>query len=300
MTDTQHELAPIGERSPELILELLGRRFRPDAIKQRKVGGGRQVAYIPVEAVIERLNKACNTWHFRIVSRERETMILNRWNDATRKSEPKEVSVSVTTGELEIPELGIRQAIGVQALDDGSGEDLLKGAGSDALKKCASLFGVRVEGSDYGFTSTQEQAGETTQQAPPAAAPRPEPDQEPARVAQSQPAPEPVQRGGIRDYSEEGEWIYWNRKLHGAAAKVGFANDPHDVVHTWAHDKGYPSVKNAPPDEMKALHDRFVNEPKVALVWERGLKIVKPEQASIEDAIESALTNATPGTEAYA
>lgn len=135
-----------GERTAAEILELLGRRFRPELVQQRKIGGGRQVAYVPVSAVIERLNRACNTWNFRIVSRERDMMLLNRWNDATRKSEPREVAVSVVVGELEIPELGARQAIGVQALDDGSGEDLLKGAASDALKKAASLFGVSIEG----------------------------------------------------------------------------------------------------------------------------------------------------------
>jgi hypothetical protein len=96
--------------------------------------------------VIERLNRATNSWHFRIVSRDRETMILNRWNQETRTSEPREVPVSVVIGELEIPELGTRQALGVQALDDGSGEDLLKGAASDSLKKCASLFGVSIDG----------------------------------------------------------------------------------------------------------------------------------------------------------
>lgn len=55
-------------------------------------------------------------------------------------------SGSVVTGELTVPEIGTRQAIGVQALDEGSGEDLLKGAGSDSLKKCNSLFGVSIEG----------------------------------------------------------------------------------------------------------------------------------------------------------
>ncbi len=97
-------------------------------------------------ALIERLNRACNTWDFRIISRHREVMILNRWNAETRKAEPREVSVSVVIGELTIPEIGARQAIGVQALDDGSGEDLLKGAASDSLKKCASLFGVSIDG----------------------------------------------------------------------------------------------------------------------------------------------------------
>jgi hypothetical protein len=139
-------ITPTGERSPEEILDLLGRRFRPEAIQQRKIGGGRQVPYLPVSAVIERLNKACNTWNFRIVSRDRELMQLNRFNEQTRRSEPRDVPVSIVVGELEIPELGKRQAIGVQALDDGSGEDLLKGAASDSLKKCASLFGVSVDG----------------------------------------------------------------------------------------------------------------------------------------------------------
>jgi hypothetical protein len=128
-----------------MILDLLSRRFRPELIQQRKIGG-RQVSYVSVSAVIERLNKATNTWHFRIVSRERDTMILNRWNAETHTSEPRDVSVSVVVGELTIPEIGTRQAIGVQALDDGSGEDLLKGAASDSLKKCASLFGVSIEG----------------------------------------------------------------------------------------------------------------------------------------------------------
>lgn len=138
-------LTPAGERSAEEIMELLRRRFRPELVQQRKIGG-RQVAYLPVAAVIDRLNRACNSWNFRIISRDRETMQLNRWNDATRKSEPREVQVSTVIGELEIPELGSRQAIGVQALDDGSGEDLIKGAASDSLKKCASLFGVSVDG----------------------------------------------------------------------------------------------------------------------------------------------------------
>jgi hypothetical protein len=141
-----NELAPIGQRDPAQILDLLGRRFRPEVIQQRKIGGGRQVPYVPVDAVIERLNKACNTWHFRIVSRDRDIMALPRWNEQERRSVPTDTTVVVIVGELEIPELGTRQAIGVQALDDGSGEDLIKGAASDSLKKCASLFGVSVDG----------------------------------------------------------------------------------------------------------------------------------------------------------
>lgn len=79
----------------------------------------------------------------RIAQDTRSRLILN---EDTRQSEPRDVPVSVVVGELEIPELGNRQALGVQALDSGSGEDLVKGAGSDSLKKCASLFGVPLEG----------------------------------------------------------------------------------------------------------------------------------------------------------
>lgn len=144
MADTE-TLVPVGQREPEMILDLLSRRFRPELIQQRKIGG-RQVSYVSVSAVIERLNRACNSWHFRIAARERDTMILNRWNAETRKAEPREVSVSVVVGELTIPEIGTRQAIGVQAVDDGSGDDLLKGAASDSLKKAASMFGVSIDG----------------------------------------------------------------------------------------------------------------------------------------------------------
>jgi len=128
-------LPAIGDRSAEQILELLARPFRPELIRSRKIAG-RDVRYLPVSAVIERLNKATNSWSFRIVRHETITMML------TRRPEPRDVPVFVVTAELEIPELGIRQAIGVQAIDDGGGEDLLKGASSDALKKCAGLFGL--------------------------------------------------------------------------------------------------------------------------------------------------------------
>lgn len=124
---------------------LLARPFRPEVIQSRKIAG-RNVSYVPVAAVIDRLNKACPEWHFRVVRTEWETMRLNRWNGEVRKNEPREIQVFTVVGEIEIPGLGARQAIGVQALDDGSGEDLLKGAASDALKKAATLFGVPVDG----------------------------------------------------------------------------------------------------------------------------------------------------------
>lgn len=130
-----------GSRTGGDILRDLRRPFHPELIRSRKIGG-RQVQYVPISAVIERLNKSCGLWSFRLVDHDMTSMRLNRWNEATRKSEPRDVTVFVVVGELEIPQLGRRQAMGVQALDDGSGEDLLKGASSDALKKAAGLFGL--------------------------------------------------------------------------------------------------------------------------------------------------------------
>ena len=128
-------LPEIGSRSASDILELLARPFKPEVIRSRRIAG-RDVNYVPVATVIDRLNRACNSWSFRIVSHETITMMLNR------RPEPRETPVFVVTGELEIPELGVRQGLGVQAIDDGGGEDLLKGASSDALKKAAQLFGL--------------------------------------------------------------------------------------------------------------------------------------------------------------
>ena len=128
-------LPAIGNRSAEQIYELLAKPFKPEVIRSRRIAG-KDVRYLPVSAVIERLNKSCNSWSFRIVRHETITMMLNR------RPEPRETPVFVVTGELEIPELGVRQGLGVQAIDDGGGEDLLKGASSDALKKAAQLFGL--------------------------------------------------------------------------------------------------------------------------------------------------------------
>ena len=102
-------LPEIGSRSAEQIYELLGRPFKPELIKSRRIAG-KDVRYLPIGAVVERLNKATNTWSFRIVSHETIMMKLSR------RPEPRDVPVFVVTGELAIPEIGIRQAIGVAAL----------------------------------------------------------------------------------------------------------------------------------------------------------------------------------------
>jgi hypothetical protein len=102
--------------------------FPRQAVERRDGGGGRVFDYVATETVIRRLNDAtANCWDFRVV----ETHFRGE--------------VMLCLGELTIPGLGTRQGWGVQKVSERGGEDLFKGAASDALKKAATLFGVALE-----------------------------------------------------------------------------------------------------------------------------------------------------------
>lgn len=110
-------------------LDVLYREFPPQAIKQRTVGGGRSLSYVEGHSVIHRLNEATD----------------NQWDLEVRSID----TISIGTQQvlrahvaLTIPGLGRREHIGVQAVADRSGEDLVKGCVTDALKKAATLFGI--------------------------------------------------------------------------------------------------------------------------------------------------------------
>ena len=118
--------APLGH----IDLELLTRPFKPASIRQRPApgGNGKMLSYLDGATVIRRLNKACGfCWSFEVLS---ESFV-----DGLLKAH----------GRLTIPGLGARDAVGVQRIAQNSGEDFHKGAFTDALKKCASLFGVGLE-----------------------------------------------------------------------------------------------------------------------------------------------------------
>ena len=114
-------------------LDRLGVAFPKHAIKQREGGSGRRFDYVETHTVIRRLNEVAGTWDFQIKS-------LDLRGD-----------LYVCVGALTIPGLGTREGIGVQKVSERGGEDLVKGASSDALKKAATLFGVALDlyGPDY-------------------------------------------------------------------------------------------------------------------------------------------------------
>lgn len=107
--------------------------FPRDAIKQRQGGGNRRFDYVEAHSVINRLNNVLDYWDFTIVSLT--------WQE----------DVLIAHVEMNVPGMGRRQHIGVQRVSQNSGEDTIKGAVSDALKKCATLYGVAIDlyGDDY-------------------------------------------------------------------------------------------------------------------------------------------------------
>jgi hypothetical protein len=120
---------------------ILQKPFPPELVKQRQGQGGKTLNYVETHAVIARLNEGCEAWSFEIV----EHQVLE-----------DEV---VVVGKL-VADGVVKMAFGGSGLTrDRSGKcvsvaDDLKSAGSDALKKAASLLGVALE--LYGATPTTE------------------------------------------------------------------------------------------------------------------------------------------------
>ena len=112
--------------------QLLTRPFEPPQLKRRPGQHGKTLSYVDVAAVITRLNEACESWSFEIVSHEVQD------------------GEAIVLGKLTADGV-IKCAFGGTGITlDKSGEvmsvaDDLKAASSDSLKKCASLLGVGLE-----------------------------------------------------------------------------------------------------------------------------------------------------------
>jgi hypothetical protein len=142
----EHEWTPSGA---EAITAALLAPFPPQAIKTRSGGGGSSLSYVEGETVIRRLIKATgNRFDVKVLGFDAKPA----GTTAPRDGKPGRPQTLLTaTVELCVPGLGCRQHIGVQLTSEGGGEDLAKGAVTDAIKKAATLFGVGLElyGPDY-------------------------------------------------------------------------------------------------------------------------------------------------------
>ncbi len=129
--------------------DILTRPFPAELVKQREGQGGKMLSYLETHSVIARLNEGCDAWSFEIV----EHQIL----------EDEVVVVAKLTADGVI-----KTAFGGSRITRDRGKpvsiaDDLKAAGSDALKKAASLLGVGLE--LYG--AAPKAAEQTREHAPP-------------------------------------------------------------------------------------------------------------------------------------
>lgn len=129
--------------------DILRKPFPPKLIRQRDGPEGKPLHYVETHAVITRLNKGCDVWHFEVVEHR------------VFKAEV------VVVGKL-IADGVIKMAFGGAAITfNHAGKvvslaDDLKAAASDALKKCASLLGVGLE-----LYAGKGRAAASTSKAPP-------------------------------------------------------------------------------------------------------------------------------------
>lgn len=117
----------------EVNLETLTRPFPKEAIRQRKGANGMVLSYVEAHSIIRRLIESTgNDFGFRVLDINMQDGLV------------------MATVELEIGG-SKRQHVGTQRMNGGNDDDCVKAAISDAIKKCATLFGVALElyGMDY-------------------------------------------------------------------------------------------------------------------------------------------------------
>ncbi len=137
---------------------ILCRPFPPELVKQRQGQGGKMLSYIETHSVISRLNEGCDAWSFELVEHhvhDDEVVVVAKLTADT--------VVKMAFGGSSIT----RDRAGKPA----SIADDLKSAGSDALKKAASLLGVGLE--LYGALPANASVAAPNQPAAPAPGPAP-------------------------------------------------------------------------------------------------------------------------------
>jgi hypothetical protein len=131
--------------------EVLCRPFTAEQVRSRPGQHGKTLSYIDVATVITRLNEGCDAWSFEVVSHKveaDEVIVLGKLTaDGQTKMHFGGTSITLD-----------KEGRAVSIADD------LKAAASDALKKCASLFGVALE--MYGGAPAQGAEARPRERAP--------------------------------------------------------------------------------------------------------------------------------------
>jgi hypothetical protein len=168
--------------------EALEAKLNPSWIKQRQQGGA-TLSYIGGHTVIRLLNKAFNyQWSFEIVTEEVKQSVPKPAYDGWGKNKKAKLDaqgnqifepqppVAKVLGRLTVPGLGVKEQYGSKVLVGGATEQesAFKSASTDALKKCASLFGIGLElyGEDEGIMDSDEHVAQNTPVPPQQSAPQ--------------------------------------------------------------------------------------------------------------------------------
>lgn len=159
-------------------------KLDPRLIKEREQGGTK-LSYIGGHTVIRLLNKAFGyKWSFEIVEDQIVPSLpkaVVEWNQQARRKLPvknpdgstkmeDQPPVVKVLGRLTVPGYGVKEQYGSKVLIGGATEQeaAFKSASTDALKKCATMFGIGLELYEDDDESTAETA--TTPNATPAPA----------------------------------------------------------------------------------------------------------------------------------
>lgn len=89
------------------------------------------------------------------------------------------------------------------------------------------------------------------------------------------------------------------RRVHAAASIAGI-DDPHTILHAWAIDSGYTSLKDVPGATLDRMSRAFEDRPESARTWAQTYQQEQEHPhagLSDEEAIEVALADATPVTD---
>ncbi len=209
--------------TPDDMIDALSVPFPNHALKERKGAGGQMFTYVEAETVIRFLNATVKVWDFRLT----EIRVMD--------------DLLVVWGELTIPGLGTRTGTGVQRLSGG--EDMWKGAASDCLKKCATLFNVGIDLYGPDLVAGELPNTQQTRSAPPRAT-------EPPRKASTTTNTAP--NLAVGDANTVTDWtVMWDRvrrmglpvgvKELKAHTGIDVGQNPAyalEQIEAWAHDHG--------------------------------------------------------------
>jgi recombination DNA repair RAD52 pathway protein len=149
-------------------IEVLERKLDSKLIKERNQGSTK-LSYIGGHTVIRLLNEAFGyRWSFEIVSDEivPSQPKINKYKPLEEpEAQPPVVKV---LGRLTVPGFGVKEQYGSKVLIGGASEQesTFKSASTDALKKCATMFGIGLELYDDDDDTTSATTATTVEPKP--------------------------------------------------------------------------------------------------------------------------------------